>query len=432
MNAFFIEFFKYNNIIITNRMFLKYLAAATLFFSIVITAAGQGGGPPVEYYTSIDNYTGDWEDPGSWEGGESPGLDVDKAIINIYGAITANSSLEIDSELLVVNDTLIIHGDLILGNNADLSLNEGAVLIIYGNLSIANRVDIAANGTLVVTGDMTKTGATNQGSFNSESDPPQVYIGGSVPDMDDSNILECDTEGHENTGCNYGDMEDAEDSPVNDFIQDNCPSDPEITLISSNSPVSTGESIELSGEAEDPEGGDLTYRWKGPEGFLHYGAEAETDPATEEMTGYYIFSATNDYGCRTSDSLEVMVIAGPVAEITALLSGSPVCEGEYVVIEITLSGTPPFTFSLEDNHSNTWKDITIQEAYLEGGSPYTYEFVVPDPPEWVNNGIMTQYIYSVISVSDANGEGIVEGEGAEAEIYRLPVSGPNFHISNSE
>lgn len=411
----------------------KYLAAAIVFFTSIFGVTGQGGGPPVEHYTSIDNYTDDWENPGSWEGGESPGLNVDKAIINIYGAITANSSLEIDSELLVVNDTLIIHGDLILGNNADLTLNEGAVLIIYGNLSIANRVDIAANGTLVVTGDMTKTGATDQGSFNSESDPPQVYIGGSVPDMGDSNILECDTGGHENTGCNYGDMDDAEDSPVNDFIQDNCPSDPEITLISSNSPVSTGEPIELSGEAEDPEGGDLTYRWKGPEGFLHYGAEAETDPATEEMEGYYIFSATNDYGCRTSDSIEVVVeIAGPVAEVTSLITGTPACEGDYVVIEITFSGTPPFTFSLEDNHGNIWEDITIQEADLEGVSPYSYELVVPDPPEWLNNGIMTQYIYSVLSVSDDNGPGTVEGEGAEAEIYRLPVGGPNFHITNIE
>ncbi len=406
-------------------MRLRYLAAAFLFFAISYAATGQD-------FVSKDNYTGEWNDPDSWVEGESPGVDHIDADVDIFGYISSGTSIDYHRGLLTVHDTLIIHGDLTLGNNADLSLNEGAVLIIYGNLSIANRVDIAANGTLVVTGDMTKSGSSSQGSFNSESEPPQVYIGGSVPEMDDSNVLECDTEGHEHTGCNYGDMDDAEDSPVNDFIQDNCPVFPEITHITSNSPVAQGEPIELTGEAEDPDESDLTYRWKGPENFLYYGTETETDPATPGMEGYYIFSATNEYGCRISDSLEVMVIAGPVAEITGLISGSPACEGEYVVLEISLSGTPPFTLSLEDNHSNLWEDITIQETDLEGGSPYIYELAVPDPPEWLNNGIMTQYIYSVISISDANGAGIVEGEEAEAEIYRMPVAGSNFHIANIE
>ncbi len=404
-------------------MYLKSFFGVILFICTFFSAAGQD-------YESQGK--GDWVEGESWEGGSSPGTDNIQADVEIYGHITAHSSLDYHSGVLTVNDTLVIHGDLDMGNNADLVLNSGSVVIIYGDLDIGNQVDIAADGTLIITGNMTKDGASQHGSFNSEKKPSQVYIGGDKPDIDDSDVLDCEDEGHESSGCNYGDMEDVKESDAYDFFQEGCPV--EITSVWSNSPVTTGATIELEGDAQDDDGGELTYEWRGPQGFFSDEKETAREDVTKQMSGGYTFLVFSEVGCHVSEAVNVEVIDLPYAEISSLITNTPACEGEDVILEIEVTGTPPFTFSLEDDQGGEWEDIIVEKEDLEGEGPYLYEFTVPDPPQWLNNGdVFTDYLYTLKSVStDEEGDGSVAGEGVQVKVYRVPVSGPKFHIANEE
>lgn len=121
--------------------------------------------------------------------------------------------------------------------------------------------------------------------------------------------------------------------------------------------------------------------------------------------------------------------SAPTAEITGLISEAPVCDGEVVEIEITFEGTAPFTFSIEDNHENAWSDIEVNSGELSGEGPYTYNFIIPDPVQWIND-IPTIYNYTIIYIEDYSGcgEGTIIGAPLEIEVYKIPETGTQFHI----
>ncbi len=143
--------------------------------------------------TSKDNYSGKWSNNSSWVGGwtdGSPlllGLPETNANITIQGYIEVGSSpapapgsgnilsfaANKDSYQFIVNDTLIVYGDVDFANKAmDLVLGPGAVFIIFGDLNMNNKIDIASSGTLVVSGNFGKSGS--QGSFTGTGN---VYAG---------------------------------------------------------------------------------------------------------------------------------------------------------------------------------------------------------------------------------------------------------------
>lgn len=226
---------------------------------------------------TLENNTGMWDEAESWVGEDDPNIpyNVNGGTVTIRGYITSNDELEFLKGTLIINttDTLVLYGDLIIGNNADLSIGESSMLIVFGNMEVANKVDIAANGSLVVTGDLNFSGSGNQGSFTSTEDPAQVYVGGDIylpggSYIENFPVLECGTGDHEHTDCNYGDLIDAEDSPISDFLESLCTPTPNITSLSSTSPVAVGGIITLSNNSDPGTGGNwpLTYYWTGPSG----------------------------------------------------------------------------------------------------------------------------------------------------------------------
>lgn len=309
-----------------------------------------------------DDYTGSWQDAGSWlTGPPSMPYNVNGGTVTVQGYITSNTGLSFSKGTLIIsdNDTLIINGNLDIGNNADLSIEDGAILIIYGNMTIANKVDIATGGFLVVTGDMTFSGSTSQGSFTSTEDPAQVYVGGTVtppggPDTGNFPVLDCGTGDHSSTDCNYGDLIDAGGSDINDFLQDNCTDDPNITAISSNSPVNTGGTINLNANGDPGTGSwPLTYSWSGPNSFSGTGSSQSIPGATAAMKGYYVLTVFNDEGCSTSDSVFVDI------------PSSTCCSGE--------------SYISRDNYSGNWNDVTTWATPDEAWRP------LPPPSDPVNS-----------------------------------------------
>lgn len=289
---------------------------------------------------TYDNYLGNWQNAGSWQiGPPTMPYNVD-GTVTIQGNITSTTGLEFDKGELIIsdNDTLKIQGDLILGNNALLTIEDGGILIIYGSMLVANKVEIAAGGYLVVMGNLNFAGSGNKGSFTSSQDPAQVYVGGIVTppnnvDYDNFPILECGTGDHEHSGCNYGDPIDLQDSPIADLVNENCTDIPVITAISSNSPILVGNTIILSTTANPGTGSwPMEYYWEGPAGFSSTLEDPTRAAATTAMTGYYLLIAFNTEGCTTTDSVYV--------EVTS----NTCCSG--------------YSYVSKDNYTGNWEDET--------------------------------------------------------------------------
>ena len=117
--------------------------------------------------TSNDNYTGNWENVASWVGGVAPPVSTPGAItitathlnLTIDGYITRTGTINVAvntlPESFIINDTLVVLGDLNFGQNgANLIIGPNAVLIVIGNFSTANNHIITNNGIFVVSGAM--------------------------------------------------------------------------------------------------------------------------------------------------------------------------------------------------------------------------------------------------------------------------------------
>ena len=88
--------------------------------------------------TTKNNYTGDWEDSQSWVGGVPAAVSNINEDLTINGFIKRNGNLSFkgggpSSHNFIINDTLVIVGDLTLPNKAaNLVVRPAAVLIIIG------------------------------------------------------------------------------------------------------------------------------------------------------------------------------------------------------------------------------------------------------------------------------------------------------------
>ncbi|MCK4921812.1 MAG: hypothetical protein KAS71_12255, partial [Bacteroidales bacterium] len=130
--------------------------------------------------TSLDNHTGNWTSNSTWVSGTAPdttGLNID---INIYGLVNRYGDLGFNLGDLYIFDTLVIYGNLDLGNNSNLYLGSGAILIVKGDYSMWNKVDVANGGVMVVTGNWEMLGADDQGSFDNDG---LLYIFDPDPDL---------------------------------------------------------------------------------------------------------------------------------------------------------------------------------------------------------------------------------------------------------
>jgi gliding motility-associated-like protein len=143
-------------------------------------------------HISRNNYTGNWENSGSWDPSWSvPLTDSIRDNIVIYGYITAGSSVSFSNRnnSLVVNDTLVIKGDLSMSNLNGLEISDNGILIIMGSLTIDNRTTLRADGYLIIKGDVIKRGSFMQGLAESNDNPTKVFIGGNTAPSISDNVL---------------------------------------------------------------------------------------------------------------------------------------------------------------------------------------------------------------------------------------------------
>ena len=184
-----------------------------MFYSPFVDLFGQ-------QQVSRDNYTGNWNTPTSWDPmwatpeNINPGQDF---IINGY--ITVHDSLEffpLPGDL-IINDTLVILGDLYLSELSNLTVNSNGILIVRGNLVFETNTRILINNYLVVNGDIFAYNVGTGSSFISNTNPVKVFVGGKMRpatltnNQPDYPALNCEapiTIRYPDSNCSYGNMTD--------------------------------------------------------------------------------------------------------------------------------------------------------------------------------------------------------------------------------
>lgn len=317
-------------------------------------------------HISRDNYTGAWETPSTWDPEwPVPQTDFNSISVTINGYITANGSVTINGNAtkLIVNDTLIIKGNLILSNNNDITVNDNGILIVMGNFTINNQTTVIVNGYLVVAGNLTKN--SSQGAFTSNDDPVKVFIGGTIfpaeltnnnPDYPALNCTTPITTKYFNSTCSYGNVIDLESDPIFSFFQNNCAK----TNVKKNNSACVTGTISLTSSI------GTTYNWSGPNGFTSSLQNPSILNANATMAGIYRITVTAGPGCTDTDTIIVTINALPIITVG---SNSPVCVGQ--TINLTSSDGIAYSWNGPNSFKSNVRYPSILNADTSMAGSYT-------------------------------------------------------------
>lgn len=132
---------------------MKKLLVIVMLVTCVATAFSQPK-------TSKNNYTGAWENNASWTTSPAPDGTVNTELdLTINGYITRNGNLAVQGSYLtqnfVINDTLVVLGNLDFRNNAaELVIGPNGVLIVIGSVTFGNNTIITNDGIFAVSGSI--------------------------------------------------------------------------------------------------------------------------------------------------------------------------------------------------------------------------------------------------------------------------------------
>ncbi len=144
-----------------------------------------------QVFSQTSTTDGSWQNNSNWNttypgsGTDGDGtLNLDGETINFNNYITlgtnnndvnvavANSNFAGE---FIVNDTLVIFGDVSFENKAmELTVTSNGVFIVFGSLSMNNQISVASDGLMVVTETFTMSGS---GAQNDYSGAGNVYAG---------------------------------------------------------------------------------------------------------------------------------------------------------------------------------------------------------------------------------------------------------------
>lgn len=171
----------------------------------------------------------------------------------------------------------------------------------------------------------------------------------------------------------------------------------------------------------------LTYTW-GYDGehvnITGTGNVVEVDFLGNATSGYISVFTTND--CGDSDPLElyVTVFERPTATLSVISPHDAICDGDNTEITVTLTGgTSPYSFDIFNG--------TDTETVTGATSPYTF---IPDAayvPTWLGPGTSNTYTYSIPVVTSANGCSNSGDNTVDVVVYKIPETGPQYHIPNT-
>ncbi|HPS05500.1 MAG TPA: hypothetical protein PLE97_09150, partial [Tenuifilaceae bacterium] len=169
----------------------------------------------------------------------------------------------------------------------------------------------------------------------------------------------------------------------------------------------------------------LTYTW-GYSGsgatMVGSGNEISIDYSGTATSGNVSVYTTNGCGNSAPLTRAVTVNGRPTASIAVDAGFTPICDGDNTQMTITLSGgTSPYSFSITDG--------TNTENFTGATSPFSY--IPATHPIWTGPGTNNTYTYSIPTVTSANGCSYHGSNTADVTVYKVPETGPEYHIPNN-
>jgi gliding motility-associated-like protein len=143
------------------------------------------------------------------------------------------------------------------------------------------------------------------------------------------------------------------------------PSAPAAPLAGSNSPICSGNTLNLTAS---PIAG-ATYTWTGPAGYTSGVQNPPRPAATVAMSGIYSVTATVA-GCTSLPSTTTVVV-NPTPSLPVLTSNGPICEGSSILL--TANSTPAATYDWTgpNGFTNATQNPTITNATIAASGIYT-------------------------------------------------------------
>ncbi|WP_436516857.1 hypothetical protein [Ekhidna sp. To15] len=147
---------------------------------------------------------GSWQVNGNWNaaypgnGTDGDGtLNLDGETLNFNNYITLGSTVsEVSINVansnfageFIVNDTLVIFGDVVFENKSmELTVTSNGVLIIFGDLTMNNKISVDSDGVIVATGTFTMSGSTGNNDYSGDGNVYAGSYGGNAEsEIDDS------------------------------------------------------------------------------------------------------------------------------------------------------------------------------------------------------------------------------------------------------
>jgi gliding motility-associated-like protein len=316
-------------------------------------------------HTSRNDYTGAWEAPESWNPlWPVPLHDIQPYDIFIYGYITASGPLtfSVTSDLRII-DTLVINGNLLLADHSDLTINNGAILIIRGDLYVDKHAEMIANGYLIITGNIYKSGPWGEGSLTSNDNPVHVFVGGSIPfGLTDDNhkypALDCTsppTTPYPDSYCSYGNLTDLENDPIFNFFQSTCAVATPTILTVGSTTFCAGGYVTFSSSS------GATYLWSTGE---------TTRKINVTTAGSYTVKITNSAGCLSIPSAPEIVTVNAIPATPVITSSGSLtfCSGGSVTLTSSAGTTYLWSTGATTSSINTTSagSYTIRVTDLNG------------------------------------------------------------------
>lgn len=125
---------------------------------------------------------------------------------------------------------------------------------------------------------------------------------------------------------------------------------------------------------------------------------------------------------KMTGSVDVNVNPAPTAILTVDALLDTICDGGNTEIDINFTGAAPYTFTISDG-TDTYNGTSGDDVpYVPAGNMV---------PVWVNDGTpQTDYTYTITTITDANGCTNTNQGSAEVVVFKVPQTGPQYHITN--
>ncbi len=188
---------------VRQKLTLVYAAAGIAVAALVgvglFMYINLGSNTDTKAAKSLPSFTskasGDWTEEPTWVNGSIPNSTKADVLISRFNTSAPHEvehygDLTFDEGTLTVAGTLIIYGNLTMGNKANVTVNDGGRLIITGNFTATNKIIVGNMGIIAIQGNMNFS-PSKQDTYDGENG--KLFVLGTITGNDDATYLQQDS-----------------------------------------------------------------------------------------------------------------------------------------------------------------------------------------------------------------------------------------------